>query len=123
MVNTLSLIDFKVKGIITLPPATKLVEGQTTELPEKELIINHDFLHTNYDIVLTPMYALKNIVLSIPVSNSTDSESSGSTTTTESASVNVPLPYCYVSEILSGSFKIKYSKHYYGKELRWRVLE
>ena len=119
MVNTLSLIDFKVKGIITLPPATKLVEGQTTELPEKELIINHDFLHTNYDIVLTPMYALKNIFLSIPVY----SESSGSTTTTESASVNVPLPYCYVSEILSGSFKIKYSKHYYGKELRWRVLE
>ena len=55
------------------------------------------------------MYALKNIVLSIPVSNSTDSKSSGSTTTTESASVNVPLPYCYVSEILSGSFKIKYS--------------
>ena len=123
MVNTLSLIDFKVKGIITLPPATQLVEGQTTELPEKELTITHDFLHTNYDIILTPMYALKNIVLSIPVPASSDSGSSGSTTTPEPKSVNVPLPYCYVSEILSGSFKIKYSKHYYGKELRWRVIE
>jgi hypothetical protein len=110
MVNTLSLIDFKVKGIITLPPAIQNVGGQITELPEMELIIEHDFLHTNYDIILTPMYALKNIVLS-------SSESGGS------SSSSVSLPYCYVSEILSGSFKIKYSEHYYGKELRWRVLE
>ena len=109
MVNTLSLIDFKVKGIITLPPAIQNVGGQITELPEMELIINHDFLHTNYDIILTPMYALKNITLS-------SGSSSGS-------SSSVSLPYCYVSEIFSGSFKIKYSEHYYGKELRWRVLE
>jgi hypothetical protein len=116
MVNTLSLIDFKVKGIITLPPAIQNVGGQITELPEMELIIEHDFLHTNYDIILTPMYALKNIVLRKNIVLSS-SESGGS------SSSSVSLPYCYVSEILSGSFKIKYSEHYYGKELRWRVLE
>jgi hypothetical protein len=99
----------------------QIIDGQTTELPEKELIINHDFLHTTYDIIITPMYALKDIVLSIPAPSI--SEGGGSSSTPEPTEITVPLPYCYVSEVSSGSFKIKYSKHYYGKELRWRVLE